>query len=85
MKTEVVKKEEIKFSPIEIKLIIETEEDLAWLWAVSNGSVATARKNCSLTNYSMIKHILENKDINHSQMVFFDIIDKIVTIRGYNK
>lgn len=83
MITEIVKIKKIKFPPVEIKLTIETEEDLAWLWAIANSSPNIAKDNCN--SNAKLKSILESKDINHSQMKFFETIDIIAEMRGYGE
>ena len=75
MKLEQVNKKEETFEPIEIKLTIESKEELAELWA---------RLNASLNAIEAHSHEYEWIDLGRTTSLFglWDLLDEIAIGRG---
>lgn len=81
MKIDIIDEEEDNFKPIEIKIKIESELDLAWLWAIANSSKPTALKQAE--KEILIYNIIEKSNVSNSQMSFFNVIDILAGKRKF--
>ena len=81
MKIEHLNKKEEAFEPIELKLTIESKEELAELWARLNAPVR------GLMDLNMFEDISDNVDpIGHPNLYdFFDLVDDIAEEMGVLK